>query len=451
MWARFQVSGGALRRGRLPQRDRGAQETIAASERADGSPRSGATYGNVRRFHPGYDGHMPSSQHLSSRRWLVLASSVVSFFAVGVTFFAVPPLIPELVQRYGLNNFRVGLLMGAIAIPAILLSIPLGSAIDRWSARRTGLAGLLLMGLAGVLFATAPTYAVLLLARLLFGIGGLIMNLLLARLISTAFASRELSLAMGIFNAVYPASMIVIFTLHPRIMSALGWRGELMAFAALAFAATPLHMAAVPPSSRSIGPAGIPVSEPARPTLPLIALALSWMFFFGAFASVFTFAPQWAGGGSRGLLVVTAITWVSLLSNPLVGLAIDRTGHPALWGGTGQLFFAGILMAMALAVFSPLAAMLLVGITAATVPTAVYSLPSRLAPPSSVGFAFGFITAFSNLGTVLGPAAAGALRDRFASWTPVWLALAAMALAGAMAMVPVRARRQSPARLAPDP
>jgi len=384
---------------------------------------------------------MTSTELPGSRRWLVLASAVVSFFAVGVTFFAVPPLIPQLVERYGLSNLRVGLLMGSIAMPAIVLSIPLGSAVDRWSARKSGVAGLLLMGVAAVLFAVAPSYGILLLARLLFGIGGLVMNLLLARMISSAFAGRELSLAMGIFNAVYPASMIVIFTLHPRMLAALGWRGELLAFAALALVAIPLHLAAVPAVPGSAEPAERSRPASLRPTLPLVSLGISWMFFFGAFASVFTFAPQWAGGGSRGLLVVTAITWVSLILNPLVGLAIDRTGHPAVWSGGGQLLFAAVLTAMALVPFSPLAAMLLVGLTAATVPTAVYSLPARLVPGESVGFAFGFITAFSNLGTVLGPAAAGALRDRCQGWAPVWLGLAALALAGTVAMLPVRPRR----------
>lgn len=383
---------------------------------------------------------MTSTGFPGTRRWLVLASSVVSFFAVGVTFFAVPPLIPQLVGRYALNNFQVGVLMGAIAVPAILLSIPLGRAVDRWDSRSAGLAGLALMGGAGVLFALAPSYGVLLLARLLFGIGGLVMNLLLARLISNAFAGKELSLAMGVFNAVYPASMIVIFTLHPRILAALGWRGELLAFAALAAVAIPLHLVAVPSSSHPSDHEEKPVPARIHPTASLAALAISWMFFFAAFASVFTFAPQWAGGGSKGLLVVTAVTWVSLTLNPVVGLAIDRTGRPGLWSAAGQFFFAAVLAAMALAHFSPLAAMLLVGVTATTVPTAVYSLPGRLVPPESVGFAFGFITAFSNLGTVLGPAAAGALRDHFQSWTSVWLALAAMALAGALAMIPVRAK-----------
>ena len=159
---------------------------------------------------------------LSRRRWLILLSALLSFFAVAVTFFAVPPLVPELARRFALSHLEIGILMGAIAVPAIFLSIPLGAAIDRWPARAVGNGGLLAMVVGSVIFALAPSYAVLLVGRLIFGIGGLVINLLLARLITRAFAGRELALAMGIFNATYPAGMIVMFSFHPRLVVALG-------------------------------------------------------------------------------------------------------------------------------------------------------------------------------------------------------------------------------------
>ncbi len=365
-----------------------------------------------------------------SNRWLVLASAVVSFFAVGLTFFAVPPLIPLLVESLGLSNLEIGILMGAIAVPAIVLSIPLGAAMDRWPSRATGLWGLGTMAVGSALFAIGGSYPILLTGRLLFGVGGLVMNLLLARMISEAFSGRELSLAMGVFNAVYPASMIVIYTFHEPLLSTLGWRGELTLLLAMVLLAVPLHLAATtrehPHESRQNT---VPLSPPSR---SLWMLALSWMFFFAAFASVFTFAPQWAGGGKAGLLTVTAITWVSLILNPLVGTAIDRTGRPHLWARIGQSLFATILLAMAAEEVAPLLAMLLVGLAASVIPTAVYSLPARLVSASRIGFAFGFITAFSNLGTVAGPALAGAVRDHTSAWPPLWILLAILALAGAL-------------------
>jgi predicted MFS family arabinose efflux permease len=366
---------------------------------------------------------------LETRRWLVLASAVVSFFAVGVTFFAVPPLIPELVTRFGLSHLRVGLLMGAIAAPAIVLSIPLGAAVDRWPARAAGNFGLATMAVGAVLFATSPRYELLLLGRLLFGVGGLVMNLLLARLISTAFTGRRLALAMGIFMAVYPASMIVMFSAHPALRATLGWRGELAALTALVLLALPLHNLAVPTHERGGGaPLGAGRLNIGR---PLAALTVSWMMFFAAFASALTFAAEWAGGGRLALLTVTLVMWVSLLLSPVVGLLLDRTGRAWVWVAAGQLLLAAALGAMAAGALRPLAAMLLVGVGAAVVPTATYTLPARLVPASRVGLAFGLITAFSNLGTVVGPAAAGALRDAAASWSLPWSVLATAALLGA--------------------
>jgi MFS family permease len=376
---------------------------------------------------------------LASRRWLILASTVVSFFSVGVTFFAVPPLVPELISRFGLSHLAIGVLMGAISVPAILFSIPLGAAVDRWPARATGNIALGLMAVGAVLFALAPSYAVLVAGRLLFGVGGLAINLLLARLVSTAFAGRELALAMGIFNAVYPASMIIMFTLHPKLLAAFGWRGELTALAVMVMAAIPLHNLAVPRQLRGEPAAG---DQPREPWLsvPLVALAVSWLVFFAAYASVFTFAPEWAGGGTGALLTVSLIPWVAIFLAPVTGILIDRTGRAGRWLLGGQLLLAGVLAGMAFNFLPPAPAMLLVGVTFATVATATYSLPASLVSAGRVGFAFGFITAFSNLGNLAGPAIAGGIHDRLENWGPVWVLLGLCAVVGAIAALVVEFR-----------
>jgi MFS family permease len=87
--------------------------------------------------------------------------------------------------------------------------------------------------------------------------------------------------------------------------------------------------------------------------------------------------------------------------------------------------------------------MLLVGVTFAVVATATYALPGALVPAARVGFAFGFITAFSNLGNLAGPALTGAIRDRSPSWSLAWglLAVGALAGASAAALISVRGNR----------
>lgn len=360
---------------------------------------------------------------------------MLSFFAVGMTFFAVPPLIPALRAAFSLGNLKLGLLMGAIAVPAIILSVPLGMALDRCSPRAAGLAGLAAMFVGAMAFAAAPSYEVLLAGRIVFGVGALVLNLLLAQVLTVAFAGRELALAMGLFTGVYPVSMIVLFTLHPWLEAALGWRGELGLLAALVAAAVPLHLAALPGAggraSRGSRSALVP------PPISLVALGAAWALYFAAFAAVPTFAPEWAGGGSRGLLVASMITWVALGGTPLAGFLIDLTGHASRWVVAALVALTGTLLGMAQGM-APAIAMAVVGMVAAVMPPAVYSLPVRLVSAAHVGFAFGFITTLSNLGTVVGPVLAGAVRDATSAWTPVWLTLALFAMAGAVAGLFVR-------------
>jgi len=369
-----------------------------------------------------------------TNRWLLLFSAVVSFFAVATTFFAVPPLVPELTAQFGLSNFQIGLLVGAIAIPAIFLSIPLGAAIDRWPPRAAGNVGLLFMLIGACLFAAAPSYAFLLTGRFLFGFGGLVMNLLLARLLTEAFSGRQLALAMGIFMAVYPAGMISLFSSHSLMLGAFGWRGELGVLAALTLLAIPIHNLAVPRLNND-QPCPDTSTAMAEPTIgrPLIMLSVAWMLFFAAFSSVPTFAPQWVGGGQRGLMTVTLIMWMAMILSPILGAVIDRIGRPAVWVFGGLVLLTLTLGLMAVEAVGAVAAMILVGLCAAAVPTATYALPARIVPAARVGFAFGFITAFSNLGTVVGPPAAGAILDASGDWFLMWISLAALAGLGAMA------------------
>jgi predicted MFS family arabinose efflux permease len=385
---------------------------------------------------------VPSSEEIASRRWLVLASASVSFFAVGMTFFAVPPLVPDLRGAFALSNLEIGLLMGAIAFPAIVLSVPLGAALDRWPPRAAGLAGLALMLVGAAAFAAAPSYAWLLVGRAVFGVGGLLMNLLLARLVSAAFAGRELALAMGVFTGTYPASMIVLFAVHPVLAAHLGWRGEMALLAALVFLAVPLHVAAVP---ARLGEEGQAPGKDGGRALPvsLVSLALAWMLYFGGFAAVATFAPEWAGGGRRGLLLTSVITWVALLATPVAGAAIDRSGRPRAWCAAGVALMAATLALMAAEAVPVGAAMAGLGAAAAVVPPAFYSMPSRLVPAGRVAFAFGFITAFSNLGAVSGPALAGGIRDATRAWPALWWTFAAVALLASVLAALARPRRST--------
>jgi MFS family permease len=173
----------------------------------------------------------------------------------------------------------------------------------------------------------------------------------------------------------------------------------------------------------------------------LVALGVAWMLYWVVFAAVPTFGPEWAGGGASGLLATSVITWVEMLGAPFAGAAIDRAGRPQVWCAAGIGVLAATLALMAGGALPAVAAMATLGLVAAVVPPAFYSLPARLVAAERVGFAFGFITALSNLGAVIGPTLAGAVRDATPAWAVLWGTLAGVALAGAVVAAFVRSTR----------
>jgi MFS family permease len=89
-------------------------------------------------------------------------------------FSAIVPLVPKLAATLGLSKFETGVLVGAYSVSVVLAAVPVGHLADRVGQKPVTLVGALVMSLATVLFALAGTFWVVLLARVLQGLGSAI-------------------------------------------------------------------------------------------------------------------------------------------------------------------------------------------------------------------------------------------------------------------------------------
>jgi MFS family permease len=104
------------------------------------------------------------------RRLLILASTMVFF---DVTFYAaIAPLLPDYVADLDLNKAEAGVLAGSYAVGTLLASLPAGLVATRFGPRRTTVGGLLLLGVASVVFGFAADIALLDAARFVQGVAG---------------------------------------------------------------------------------------------------------------------------------------------------------------------------------------------------------------------------------------------------------------------------------------
>jgi predicted MFS family arabinose efflux permease len=181
--------------------------------------------------------------------WVFLAFAFAYFFSALVRAVTAT-LAPIFSAELGLDAGQLGLLGGAYFLGFALMQLPLGSALDRWGAKRVLLSFLALAVLGCLAFALSGSLPQLLLARFLIGAG--VSACLMApltcfrRLFSSAVQLRAnawmlMSGSLGMLASTLPVQWL---------LPVLGWRGLFMAVALLFALAGGLIAWLVPPDAR---------------------------------------------------------------------------------------------------------------------------------------------------------------------------------------------------------
>jgi len=125
---------------------------------------------------------------------------------------SITPAFPKIVKELNISAKDVGLLITAFSFPGILLTPFLGVVADRWGRKRIIIPSLMLFGIAGGLCFFVRDFKLLLILRLIQGIGAAPLGSLTVTIIGDIYSRKELIAAMGynssirsIGSASYPA------------------------------------------------------------------------------------------------------------------------------------------------------------------------------------------------------------------------------------------------------
>jgi len=121
------------------------------------------------------------------------------YFAFGLIFTALPPLVTLIIRDLGLTYTQMGMIAGAWQLTYIFVAYPLGLAIDRLGTQRSLFLGITILSSSGVLRAFALNFETLFASVALFGLGGPLISIGLAKLISIIFAAEERGTASGVY------------------------------------------------------------------------------------------------------------------------------------------------------------------------------------------------------------------------------------------------------------
>ena len=375
-----------------------------------------------------------------NRRWLILAVVFLARTAMGYQYQTIGSTAPSLIGALHIGFTEIGTLIGLYHIAGVFLSLPGGLIIQRVGDKTLCATGLAAMAAGGLIVALAESYGVAFAGRLLSGMGGILFNLVLAKMTADWFARREIVLAMAVILSTWPLGIALGLFSQPRIAEAFGWRAVMllasgfclvsMLLVTVFYRAPPEEgpLVPAPPGGRSFG------LPPRRILAPVIVAGIMWGAFNSGLVGYFSFVPGLlAGRGGMTLAQSGALTslalWVGMLSIPLGGFVAQRIGRP---GATIVVFSGTAAVALCLVVAGapPLLACIMFGLAIGPPPGVLTSLPTRILAPADRASGFGVFYTFHFLLQATGPAIAGFVYEKAGG-------SAAVLFAAAMFIVPL--------------
>jgi MFS family permease len=386
---------------------------------------------------------------------VALAIVFVTRTSMGYQFQAIASVGPLLVTDLQLSWAQLGSLIGLYLLPGAFLALPGGILGQRLGERRTVVGSLALMIVGGIVTAAAHGYAAALVGRVLAGIGAVLMNVVLAKMVADWFAGGGMSIAMAIMLTSWPVGLGLAAATIGGLATRTSWRTAILVTAAVS-ALGLLLIAFVyrdPPCRKDVA---APAEESARLSAREIALGTTGGFAWGCFnaslVAVIAFGPGLLT--ARGLsladagYVVSAAILLTMVSVPLGGLLTDRLGRPNLIIVAGSVV-AAIVMTLLPVIDHSLLAFCLVGLAIGAPPGGLMALLPNAVAPARLATSFGvYYTVFYVMMAAI-QSVAGVVRDVSGSAAaPVLFAALVMAttvLGLALFRIVEHASRRAPA------
>ncbi|MGI8711668.1 MAG: MFS transporter [Solirubrobacteraceae bacterium] len=148
-------------------------------------------------------------------------------------------VVSLLARHYGTSLAALGLMTTVLFLAELAVMLPGGQAIDRFGAKRAGLAAIMLSLVGNLLLLTTADFALALVLRTVVGLGvGL--GFLAGAIYVQQGAGRKASLAGGIYGGVSLSGGGLALAVVPQLVGAYDWRASYVSAVGVAVIALPI-------------------------------------------------------------------------------------------------------------------------------------------------------------------------------------------------------------------
>ncbi|MCB1408407.1 MAG: MFS transporter [Rhodobacter sp.] len=369
---------------------------------------------------------MPDTKRTS---WAAVAVVVLAGAFASVQVGKLPAALPLIRADLGFGLVAAGFVLSMFNVLGMSVAVLFGGLADRLGRERLVAVGFACVALGGALGALAPSLGVLIVSRLVEGVGFVAVTVSLPFVLVAASAPRDQGLVLGVWSIYHPTGMAVAMLSAPVLLHLMGWRALWWLIVAL----VPLVAWAVLGQMRKLD-----LPQPRQgPFLHLAVEALRTPGFLLIAAVFLAYAFQWvtlmawlptfltesfhADLGFAALM--TALVVLVNVPGCLFGGAVLRKG-----GRPGPMILIGtaIMAVCTLGIFLPgppvwarLALCLAFSFFGGLIPPSLFSAVPRFAPsPRHVSAGNGMLMQGSALGQFVGaPLVAFAVAQGGGDWS----------------------------------
>ena len=380
------------------------------------------------------------------RIWVAFIAGCIAAFQLGKTFASLALIIDEL----SLSLVQAGLILSLFSLIAAFAGAGFGLLSDRIGHLRMALTGLAVSAGGAFLGAVAPDIEVLLLSRLIEGLGFILAIVALPSLISRSASDRDRPLAMGLWGAFMPAGIGLSMIITPVLIDWHGWRGlwNDIGFIILAWGAILALTFRGAPTRAGIHLSTADFISNILRIGPLLVVT-GFICYSSLYQSLTAFLPTilvtdysvpFAQAARFGAIVVVG----NIIGNVSAGWLIGRGFVP--WKLLTVSFIAmGLCAMLVFATFSEpmikIVAGFLFSAFGGMFPGTAFVLAARYSPsPSHMALMAGFMLQGAGIGQTIGPMMVSSVVEFSADWNSANLVVVVMAGIGLTCALLLRKR-----------
>ena len=374
----------------------------------------------------------------SHYRWVIQSILFLIQIGLGLNFMAPSPLFLSIIENYGISKGIVGLLISSVTLVMALFLLPGGFLISKIGSKNAMILSGSLMS-AGLLLPFVNSFPMIILLRIIFGIGAAISIPTTSAITMEWFKPKELSIINGINESGRALGVSLGVLLATPIANNIGWNTTLTFYSMIPAVATILWIIGGRTSKTKVNETTFSIHE----NLPFIfnrnvlILAIGTIGPLTLFVGYSAWLPTYYNEVKEMTLgeagsIVSVIPLVNAMFNPISGIILSKFNSRRI-----LLIFSGLILPLFAfgSVFAMNEIILLIcvagiGIFLSIFIVSIITIPMELpnVTASKVGIVTAAILTTGNLASVISPIFIGTFTDYSGSYIPALSIIAIMPL-----------------------